>query len=635
MNKTFEIAELEEKLIVYGKICYLGLKEYKGYTPISNGEFDKLVFELRKLDPSNKVLFTIGTEIPENAVKINHKNKMYSTFKCHTEAEVVSLLKAHGELIGSLKMDGMSLKVYFEDGKFNRGGTRGNGVVGENKSAHLQYVNFPKEIEFKDDIEFNGEGVISDENFILLKKEQIKRGLKPAEAQRNCVSGLFTRIDHLDLCKFIDFKCFSNNGIKSDTYGQELKDCREYGFETVKQMRIRNERDVVECIKIYKDKVKNKTIGYLTDGIVFIVDDKTKHEEIGWTKKDPKFSLAYKVQSDIAETKIKKIVYEVGKTGKIAPVAKIEKVFLGGANLTSATLHNARHIVDHMLGKGATIKIQRSNEVIPKFIECVTPAKDVQLPTECPSCGSKLRWTDTNIDLKCNNEFCEGVKFAQVLHFVSTVKMKGFSDKTLKKLFEKEYVSSIEDLYNLTPHDFEQLKGFKEKSAMNKYVAINSARELDLGLFLAACPIDGIGESAGEKIANKVKSITEFFKVTLSELMSIDGIGEVLSGNVLESMALIEELYFRLVDYAVEIIDGKEETELSGCMVGKSFIISGSTSNGKKFIYNLIKENGGKKVFTVKQANFLISNESGTLKCKAAIKYGVETITEQEFLEMI
>jgi len=628
-----EISNLEYLIMTHKEIYYNGLEGRDDIKAISDSEFDKLEDELRELDPNNIVLQKVGT----NGGKVKHSNPMLSIKKTKDENDVYDLLKK-GNLIASYKMDGSACSLKYEYGQWISASTRGDGEFGNDVSKQMKYVNFPKSIS--NITEVRGEVVISKSNFEQLKMDMLSRSLDEPESIRNCVAGILNpnRKDNFDLAKHLTFIPYlSDNDL---FYNDIFTYLSTFGFELPVYEEIISNSDVDTFITKYVESIKDYE--YLTDGIVFRINDNRVANKQGKTSHHYKHSIAYKLEAETAITTIKNIIPEVNRTGKISYVAEIKKVKLSGATIGRVTLHNARNIIDNNLGVDAKIEIQRSNEIIPKYlktIEGVNPYTNLSM--FCPSCGESLSWGMSKADLLCTNNSCEGIFFYKVLHFIKTLEIDSFSDKTLRKLFNLGYIEDYSDIFKLTYKAFLQLPKFQKKSAENLYNNIQSKKNIPLATFLASLGISGLGKTASKLIVNKYKTWYDIFMTaSVYDLEQIDGIGEVLANNFYNDIHNIATLKEHLEhDCGVTIIDANTtDDELSGGKLeNMNIVITGSLGISRKQWKKDIEVNGGSLKSSVsKTTDILVCNDqdSSSSKMRKAKELNIKIVSEDELIEL-
>jgi len=637
--------EIVNLIDIHKKIYYNGLKELvvndTTYYPISDIEFDEMETELKKIDSENSILQKVGTDYLTGD-KVKHDRPMLSIEKVKESEGTGNIEKLlnNGRMLATHKMDGSACSLKFSYNKDNKcqfqtAATRGDGEQGEYIRQHAEYINFPKEFGANSSIdEIRGEVVISKDNFEELKKEMKKLGLEEPESIRNIVSGLLHRKEHKYLCQWLDFIAYDFFTTESINYFDKLRILNSLGFKTPISYNVTSNADINKVIEQYKQSKESEY--YLTDGIVFRVNDSLTAEKLGRTSGYYKHSLAYKVASDTAIVTLKKRERSVNRTGKISYVGIYDSIYLGGANLTRVTLHNAKNLIDNEIGIGSKILITRSNEIIPFFIKTIEPS-EVNLEMNCPCCNSELKWSESMTDLVCHNEDCSDQKLERLIHFVKEIGIDNLGQSTVKKLYDFGYLENYSDFFNITEAAFLNIEGFQKKSAKKLFEAIQDKKVIKMEKFLSALSIDGLGHTVSKDIKNEFKTIFNLMNCNELEqkLTSIDGIGDRISHSIVNLMDYIKKIHESLISIGCKIEDVDENIQITESVyTGKKFIISGSTEMGKKELYDIVKTFGGVQVSTVKQCDYLITNEQHN-KYQEAVKYGKQILTEKEFIDSI
>lgn len=659
MNK---IEQLEELIKIHKEIYYRGYDHFttadgRTFYPISDKEFDDLEKELRNLDPNNLLLSKVGTPNISEDQKFKHKHPMMSIEKIEDISDIER--KLGSDLVATYKMDGSACTFLYdstnsEDYFFMNAITRGDGEYGEDITKNVIYIkNFPTLFD-SDTIEIEevrGEIVISKENFELLKAEMILRNLEEPKRIRNIVSGLLHRLDNRDLCRYLDFIAYDVRGYNlPKTYREILTILDSLRFQTPQTSSI-FKNGILTSVSSVIENYKNRrdSFKYLTDGLVFRVNDLALGESMGKTNHHYKHSVAYKLETLNLETPIQKIIPEVNRTGKISIVGAVDPVEISDAIITRVTLHNIRCVRENHLNVGSIIEITRSKEVIPKFIRLVSNPKNQKTYdiTNCPSCNSELILTKSGADLRCINPNCKDKNIKAMLHFAKVLKIDKLSDETVKKIFESG-TTKFYDLFTLTIEDIIKLDGFALKSATSMFNAIQSKKNLPFETFLISLGIENVGKTVSKKIVEKYKTYNnfmtkyddEFHNMTNSfynSLLEMDDVGDIIAQNIWDNMDYIRWCVEELKNVGVTIVDPVEEETKKvegGVLSGKKYIISGSTNLGKKEIYEIINSLGGEQVSTVKQCSVLITNEKHG-KYEEAVKYNKTIMSEEEFFNSI
>ncbi|MBO5713193.1 MAG: NAD-dependent DNA ligase LigA, partial [Clostridia bacterium] len=561
---------------------------------VSDKEYDALYDELVKLEKSTgEVMFNsptrrVGGEPISAFKKHRHINKLYSLDKCLTSEELLSFynkaVKASNkapEFTVEYKYDGLTICLTYENGKFVRATTRGNGVEGEDVTAQVLTIKtFPLEINFKGVVEVQGEAVI---RLSVLKKynETATEILKNA---RNAVAGAIRNLDPKETEKRKPEILFYNVNYISDNSLNSQLDCfkflKDNGFKVYDFLALCTTFDEIEKnIKIIEEKRKN--IDFLTDGVVIKINDFATREELGFTEKFPRFAMAYKFEAEEVTTILNDVIWQVGRTGKLTPLGIVEPVDLGGATVKKATLNNYGDILRKRVKINSRILIRRSNEVIPEILgatEYYDNSVDVVKPEICPYCNSVL--VEDGANLFCVNENCKPRIVANLTNFASKdcMNIEGFSEMTASQLYDEFNVKKPSELYSLTKNDLMTLEGFKDKKADNIISAIHKSKTCNLENFIFALGIDGVGKKTAKDLVKKFSTLSAIKNATYNELILVKDFGEVTAKNVEDYFNSEENLaeIDALLSLGVNPIEVQEEINENGAFKGQKVVLTGT-----------------------------------------------------------
>lgn len=627
------ICELE-KIIIECRNNY-----YSGNQTINDKDYDRLEDELKLLDPKNKLFDLVGIYQIAKEEKIKHDKKILSLDKKNDLNSLEKWLNNFENFCVSYKIDGSNVSFSIVNNDILVAKTRGDGTFGTNITDKIKLLFNNNKFDKLSDCTIYGELCINDDNFEKLKIEMQRRNLEMPTAQRNIVAGLLQRKDNIDLikyCQFIAHGIDLNNNLfnaENDKYNY-LKDA---GFITA-FIDVYTKHDIIKNI----DNLNNKKVlnNILCDGIVITINDLKWHSILGFTSHHPKFSIAYKFESQIINTTVKNIIWQVGRSGKVTPVLEIEQVFIGGANISRCTAHNYKFIKDNNIGNGTIINITRSNEVIPKCLGSVDKfVYENNTIVNCPECNSLLSLSDTETDLICTNENCRSVVIGKLLHFVKTLDIEGLNDKTIEKFYDTLNIRSFIDIFKLTKDDILKIDGFKEKSADNIYNSINNAKNgIYYDTFIESLGINNIGKDVSKKLMKYYINIENLYTgIEENGLVSLENVGEKISKIILDNYRNIYYLYKELKD-DIKFLERKDtiNTNTKTLLNRKVFILSGSFSKKKSEIEDVIIQNGGLISNSVnKTIDFLVTNEKTSLKYKRAKELDKIIITEIELYQRL
>jgi len=384
---------------------------------------------------------------------------------------------------------------------------------------------------------------------------------------------------------------------------------------------------------------QNYTYDFDVDGVVFMLREIKDFKKLGNTSHHPRGAISWKFESENAQTVLKNVRWQVSRTGQINPVGEYDPTEVEGAVCTKATLHNLTEFKRLKIGVGDTIEITRRGGVIPKILKVIkSKGKGITIPKKCPECGSasevrKSEKSETET-LHCTNFSCPAVTLTQILHFVSVMEIDGIGESLINQLLQEKMIKNAADLYDLKISQLENLERMGKKSAQNKIDAINASRNRPLNLFLTSLGIHTLGRSVGELLAENFETLDTVLGVPHWKLMKIEGIGPEIADNVVSGLESGKKLITALRKH-IKIKEGKMK-QSSGGLSGKSFLITGTLSVGRKEFQKLIEANGGDiKSAVSKTLDYLVVGDSPGSKVDKAKKAGVEIIDEEEFRNLI
>ena len=654
MNKTERIKELTKMLNEYRNAYY-----NESESIISDYEYDKLYDELEKLENETGLSFansptkTVGFQVKSELEKIKHSHPMLSLDKTKS---VNDLRKFAGDkdCILSLKMDGLTCLLTYENGVLVQAETRGNGEVGEliTHNANV-FKNIPLTIEYKGHFEIEGEAIITYDDF-----EKINKSLpedKKYKNPRNLVSGSVRQLDNRIAAqrhiKFIAWKV--PTVICSNSFLNRLKYAEKLGFEIVPLYtysgKSSDKENLPEMIESLKTKAHN--YGYPIDGLVMTYNDIQYGESLGLTGHHPRHSVAYKFYDEEFETTLNNIEWTMGKSGCLTPTAVFEPVEIDGTIVERASLHNMSIFKDLELSYGDTITVFKANQIIPQVSDNLDRTLNnlcIQ-PSTCPICGGKteiVKDNDTEV-LMCSNSNCKGKLLGKLSAFVSRNKMNidGLSEETLSKFIARGWLTCFSDIYKLKDYYIHMINmsGFGRKSIDKLIDSIEKSRSVELNRFIAALSITGVGDSTAKDISKHCEYDFDTFVMRLIDKYNwsvIDGIGEKTSQQINEWIddSGNREDFRKLLQTIIPVnLNTNDNTDQS--LAGKNFVVTGDVTQFKnrKELQKFIESKGGKVTGSVtSKTNWLINNdvESTSSKNKKARELGIPIISEKDFLEI-
>ncbi len=620
------IQELEN-MIKYHKSLY-----YAGKPEISDFEYDKIEQELKELSPNNPVLNLIGSEVISND-KVRHDTKMLSLGKTYKIEDLMKWASV-GDVVGLYKVDGVSCSLIYEGGKLVLAKTRGDGTFGENITNKVLWMKgVPKTISIQERVEVRGEMYCDEKSFFELSTQMQELGLEKPNSQRNIVAGLVGRKENIDLCKHIGFFAFDVIGKVYQTEVSKYDDLKREKFDILELYHPKNQSDfekIIDSAKIFLSEGE-----FLIDGIVFVYNQVSLHEELGETAHHPRYKMAFKFPGETKVTKLRKITWQVSRNGILTPVGEVEPIEISGAVVSRVTLHNYGMVKQNNLKSDDLIEIIRSGEVIPKFMSVMEESDNpFEIPESCPSCAQKVVIRD--IRLICENPHCPAQVKETILNFIQKIGIDDISSKRLDEMIKKGLVNSIESLYQLERDDFFKLDKVKEKLAQKFETAIEKSKESDLITFLASIGISGGAYNKCEKVVNAgFDSIDKIIAMNSEELSQVEGFAIKSSEDFVNSIQEKKKLIENLMNLGFKL---ELEDMSSKPLTGVKICITGSLSEKRSIIESRIRDAGGSVVGSVsKNTNILLTNETEakSSKYKKALELGIEIKTEAEVLSML
>ena len=620
---------------------------------VPDREYDRLYDELRELEESSgHVEFDsptkrVGGEPIKEFERHKHIARLYSLDKCVTydqlSAFFTRMKKAveNPEYTVEYKFDGLTVCLTYDNGKFVRATTRGNGVEGEDVTAQaLTIKSFPLTISYKGTLEVQGEAIIRLsvlENYNKTANEQLKNA-------RNAAAGAIRNLDPKVTAERSPEILFYNVNYMSEgelpTQEAHFEFLKNEGFKVFNFTRLcKTEQEVYDAIE--QIEVERKSIDVLTDGAVIKLNDATVRENIGYTDKFPRWAVAYKFEAEESITTVKEIRWQVGRTGKLTPLAIVEPVDLAGATVQRATLNNFGDLTRKDVKVGSKVLIRRSNEVIPEILRAVEHAEgsaEVQKPDTCPYCGTHVMEVGANIF--CPNKYCKPRVVGKVAHFASkdAMDIDGLSEMTASQMYDELGLRECSQLYKYTAEDLSKLEGFKDKRITNTLSAIENSKNVPLERFLLALGIDGVGKVAARDLAKEYKSIDGLKDAEREGLLAMENVGEITADAIIgwfkdeNNIAEIDNLL------AAGITPEKPQNSNSqGIFAGQFVVLTGSLQDFKRSeAQKLIEERGGECQSSVTaKTTLVIAGEAAGSKLAKAQKLGIKIIDEATFKDML
>ncbi|MCE7746828.1 MAG: DNA ligase (NAD(+)) LigA [Candidatus Heimdallarchaeota archaeon] len=537
----------EERKQLEDLILYHKRKYYDGEPEISDAQYDSLEDRLRDIDPENPVLFIVGTPSGGN---VTHDPPMLSCQKAKTVDKIISWSENRPIMMG-YKIDGLSLKIIYQDSKLIQAATRGSGTLGDDVTLNVLKIQaIPKTIPFEERVEIRGELYMRISEFNRIN-DSLPEGEKYSNP-RNLAAGTTKQKDaRMMEGRTLNFMAFELLGWNDKaTTEEKASTLKTWGFETSDYLTI-DSPNYEEVSKHFKS-VENErdSLDFEIDGVVFKYNLASDREEVGATDHHPRWQIALKFESKGKSTRLNAITWQVGRTSVITPVAELEPVEVSGAVISRATLHNADFLINLDAQPGDFVYVERSGEVIPKIISVTAKNSTgkVDLPNQCPSCGSKT--VKSGVNLLCTGDSCRGRDIQEISSWIRKTGIDGIGGRSLEKLYDTGLVKHYSDLYSLTEDQLVNLLG---RNGTKILASIDGTRELPFRTFLAGLGIEKLGRTMGKKLANSFNNLDELKEASMEELMKLEGISDI-TASFIHSGIRQTERYSRLFKYGLKII---------------------------------------------------------------------------------
>ena len=633
---------------------------------ISDFEYDMLMLELRNLEKEypefiseDSLTQKVGGHVKEGFEKVEHEVPLQSLLDIFNFED----LKAFDErtrkvadenniklkYVVETKIDGLSVSLEYKNGEFVRGATRGNGLVGEDITENLKTIpHIPKKLKENIDITVRGEVFISKAGFDKMNEEREILGEPLFANARNAAAGSLRQLDSKETAKRpLDIYIFNvqkSDTIKFTSHIESLLYLEKIGFNVNPVKIVCNNLDeAISAINKIGDDRENLTFGI--DGAVIKVDDLELREILGTTYKTPKWAIAYKYPPEKKETILKDIVCQVGRTGAITPVAILEPVKVAGSTISQTTLHNEDFIKEKDLMIGDTVVIQKAGDVIPEVVEVIKSKRDgtqreFHMPDKCPVCGADCIREEGESAIRCIGIECPAKIFRSILHFASreAMNIKGLGYSIIEELLNRNLISNIADIYDLTQDDFASMKKNGKKFAQNLIDAINESKNNDLYRLINALGIRHVGTKGAKVLAKNYKTMDNLMNASYEELVTVDDTGEITAKAIKEffEQGQTVDLINRLKNAGVNM-NYLEEESGDDRFSGMTFVLTGSLEKySRNEASEIIEKFGGKTSGSVsKKTTYLLAGEDTGSKLDKANSLGVNVISEQDFENMI
>ena len=647
-------------------INYHNEKYYNQDSPeIEDFEYDNLMKELIKLEEENPELKR--NDSPSNRVggkpldkfeQVVHKIPMLSLSNAYSWEDLKDFDSRVREAVGSdveyvveFKIDGLSVGLNYNNGIFESGATRGNGIVGENITKNLMTIkNIPLNIDEKGELTVRGEVYISKKDFEEINKIQEEQDQPLYANPRNLAAGSLRQLDSkLTAKRPLDIFIFNLEDINSKqfkTHSESLEYLKQLGFHVSPEFKVFKTMDeIIEYIKYWTEH--REDLGFGIDGMVIKVNNLAQREQMGYTAKSPRWAIAYKFPAERKETKLLDIVVEVGRTGTITPTAVLEPIRLAGTTVSRATLHNEDYINEKDIKINDTVLVQKAGDIIPQVVEVIKEKRtgeeiEFKMPEECPVCGEPTVRLEGEAAVKCINISCPAQIRRGIIHFASREAMDidGLGESIITLLLKQDLIKDISDLYYLKKEQISVLERMGDKSATNLINAINKSKENDLWRFINGLGIKLIGTKAAKILASEFKDLDKLMSATEQELINLEEFGQTMADSVVEffkeekNISVIEKLKEAGVN--TKLIES-DDADIPKIFEKMKIVLTGTLPTLKRNdAKEMIEKRGGKATSSVsKSTSFVLAGEEAGSKLTKANDLGIKVIDEEKFLQLI
>jgi DNA ligase (NAD+) len=693
-KETLELQKTTEKLLKhitdsdFGKQHLESLKailrfhEYRYYVQndplISDFEYDQLYKGLEKIEKEHPSLVTpnsptqrIATVLTKTFNTVQHLVPMLSLDNSYNAEDLIDWDRKARELLKlqeieycvEPKFDGASISLIYENDELTRGATRGNGVEGDEITTNIKQIrSVPISANFSKynihQIEIRGEVLMSKTNFKKYNDALAEQNIPPLANPRNAAAGSLRIKDPAEVRRR-NLEAFLYNVsyftlIKDGKIPKELQSHAgslgllwTLGFRSPEK-----EKKVVKGINAViaycqRFEESRDTLPYEIDGMVIKVNDVELQDRMGMTTHHPRWAIAYKFKARQATSKLRSVEFQVGRTGSITPVAKIDPVPIGGVTVGSISLFNEDVIREKDLMIGDTVLVERAGDVIPYIVKSLADArtgseKKIRFPATCPVCNDELVKVEEEAAWRCNNINCEAQVVERMIHFTSkdAMDIRGFGDANVRKFFELKFLHDIPGIYTLPFEKIRQLEGFGEKSISNLQTAIENSKTQPIHRLIFALGIRFVGETTAKTLAQSVKHILDFQKFSVEDLKNFEDIGPKVANSIYQffhnddNIRMLEKLEAQ----GVQLANKKRAAVSDSILDGQTFLFTGTLPTLKRNeAEDMVEQNGGKLLGSVSsKLNFLVVGEDAGSKLEKAKKItSIKIISEAEFLDLI
>jgi len=641
---------------------------------ISQEALDSLKNELFKLEQEFPDLVTsdsptqrISGKPLDKFKKATHSSRMLSLFDAFNEQDMtdwesrnIKIMRVGGvklDYFCELKLDGIAIAIRYQNGKMVKAITRGDGQIGEDVTGNIKTIlSVPLRLAntgnekianiVNKNFEVRGEVIMTKAVFKSLNKQYKKAGLSELKNPRNAVAGSVRQLDSALAAErkldFVAYETATDLGLRNNSDKREI--FTKLGFKTLKENKYCADLKAVNKMHAYWEKNRDKLPSEV-DGMVVKVNDLSLWDALGTVGKGPRYMMAYKFAGIQVTTKLKDVVWQVGRTGVLTPTAVLKPANVGGVTVTHATLHNMDEITRLKLKIGDTVILERAGDVIPKVVKALPKLrtgkeKTIMIPKKCPMCSSAVNKVPGEVAYRCTNNDCYAVNLRRLSHWTSkgAVDIEGLGPKIIEQLMKEGLISDVSDFYSLSAGDLKPLERFAEKSAENLVEAINNKKEIPLERFLIGLGIRHIGEETAIMLARHFGDLKTIKNAKTEELINLDDFGDIMAKSIYSWFKQEKniKLLKKLKDNGVVVMAVKK-TAKKLKLVNKTIVLTGSLKGlTRQEAKAKIRESGGKISSAVSQkTDLVVAGSDPGSKFDKAKKIGIKIISEEELLKMI
>ena len=633
---------------------------------IGDDVYDALLSELRELESENPDLLTpdsptqrVGGVALEKFEQVRHLEPMLSLAnargadefraweqRLHNRLRSLDIKPQELRFVSEPKIDGIAISLLYENGEFVRGATRGDGVIGEEVTPNLRTIKaIPLRIDDAPErIEVRGEIYFPRQAFAEFNEQRASEGLMTFANPRNATAGTIRQLDpQITASRPLSIWCYGTGGVEGvefATHADELEWLREHGFKVNGEVDSHETADeVVERCQWWEER--RESLDFEIDGVVVKVDQRGLWRELGVTGREPRWAIAWKFPPITATTRLNKVVWNVGRTGRLLPFAMLEPVHVGGVTVSTATLHNEEDLAKKDAREGDEVVVTRAGDVIPQVIAPLIQRREgkrlrrAKPPKKCPSCGTETVKPADSVWTMCpNRRGCPGQNFQLVKHFRGAMDIEGLGEKNVWRFLDEGVITDPASIYDLTAERIGELEGFGEISARNLIEEIDASKRQPFPMVLFALGLEGVGYVTAQALAEHFGSIDALSSAEAEQIEQVEGVGPIMAEQIREELAddATQELIARLRERGLRLeLSEEEKRASSGALEDTTFVLTGTLPTlSRDEATKLIRRAGGKVTGSVsKKTDYLVAGDSPGTKLAKAEEVGTEILDEE------